>query len=60
MDVVSRHGGPRPGSGPKPRHGEPMVQKTVRLPQPWIAQLVAEYGSLQKAIEALAQAHLAE
>jgi hypothetical protein len=37
-----------------------MVQKTVRLPQPWIAQLVAEYGSLQKAIEALAQAHLAE
>ena len=32
------HGGARPGSGPKPRHGEPMVQTTVRLPPAWIAR----------------------
>jgi hypothetical protein len=53
------HGGPRPGAGPKPRHGQPMVQKTIRLPQAWIDQLIAEYGSFQAALETLVQDHVA-
>ena len=53
-----RHGGPRPGAGRKPRHGEPMVQKTVRLPQEWIDSLLDEFGTFQAAIETLVKNHL--
>lgn len=48
-----RHGGKRPGAGRPPRYGEPMTQKTVRLPQGWIDRLVNEFGSFQEAIETL-------
>jgi len=51
------HGGKRPNAGRKPRHGEPMVQKTVRLPQEWIDSL-DEFGTFQAAIETLVKNHL--
>jgi hypothetical protein len=58
MNETTTHGGKRAGAGSKPRHGERMVQKTIRLPRGWIAQLVADFGSLQKAVETLASDHL--
>jgi len=44
--------------GRPPRHGERMIQKTVRLPAAWILRLIAEFGSFQNAIETLAKRHL--
>ncbi len=55
---MTGHGGKRKGAGRKPKHGTRMVQKTIRLPREWIAKLVAEYGSLQQAIETLSSKHL--
>lgn len=52
------HGGQRPGAGRKPRHAQPMVQKTVRLPQEWIDRIVTEFGSVQNGIEELVWGHL--
>lgn len=49
----TQHGGKRPNAGRKPKHGERMVQKTVRLPRPVIEKLEREFGSFQKAIEML-------
>lgn len=51
-------GGRRPGSGRKPRYDEPMVQKSVRLPAPWIEAIVTEFGTFQHAIETLVEQHL--
>jgi hypothetical protein len=48
-----RHGGPRPGAGRKSKYGEPMTQKTVRLPQEWIDKLTTDFDSFQEAIETL-------
>lgn len=52
-DLPPTHGGARPGSGRKPKHGTRMVQKTIRLPRETLEQLEQEFGTLQKAVEAL-------
>lgn len=52
-----KHGGKRPGAGRPPKHGQPMKQCTVRLPLHWRDDLIAEFGSLQKAIETLVENH---
>lgn len=43
----------KPGGGRKPKHGEPMVQLQARVPPAIRAQLIAEFGSVQKAVDAL-------
>jgi|GEM_PF-3011998 len=53
-----QRGGKRPGAGRKPRYGIPKEQKTVRLPPEWVAQLIAEFGSFQDAVETLVKLHL--
>lgn len=53
----NQHGGKRSGAGRPPKHGTPMKQCTIRLPEHWRDELIAEFGSLQKAIEALVQNH---
>lgn len=55
-----QHGGVRPGAGRKPRHGTRMPQKTVRLPQEWIDELIEKYGSFQEAIEELVVADIVD
>lgn len=58
MKPSNNRGGKRQGAGRKPKHGERMAQKTIRLPRPWVDRLVAEFGSLQAAIETLSSKHL--
>ena len=53
-----QHGGKRPKAGRKPRFGVRMTQKTVRLPRPAIDRMIADYGSFQQAVEALASRYL--
>jgi hypothetical protein len=53
-----QRGGKRPNAGRKPRNGVLMQQKTIRLPEAWANQLIAEYGTLQNAIETLVKSHL--
>lgn len=53
LETNPTHGGSRPGSGRKPKHGTRMVQKTIRLPRETLEQLEQEFGTLQKAVEAL-------
>ncbi len=53
-----KRGGKRVGAGRKPKHEKPMKQKTIRLPSEWIASLVAEFGTLQNAVENLTSKHL--
>ncbi len=55
---MSPRGGKREGAGRKPRHGERMQQKTIRLPPAWIRQLLAEFDTFQEAIETLVKTHL--
>jgi hypothetical protein len=54
----SNWGGSRKGAGRRPRYGEPMIPKSVRLPQGWIDQLVEEFDSFQRAIETLVKNHI--
>jgi hypothetical protein len=58
--VKGRSGGARPGAGRPPKWGEPMTEATVRLPPSWIAELQAEYPSLQEAVQQVIRAHLAD
>lgn len=51
-------GGQRPGAGRKPRHGERMIQKTVRLPPQWIDQLLDDFPSFQEAVEILVRRYI--
>lgn len=37
--VKYSHGGPRPGAGRRPRFGQPMIRKTIRLTEKEIAHL---------------------
>ena len=58
MQDNKKHGGKRQRAGRKPRFGVRMTQKTIRLPRPAIDRMIADYGSFQKAIEALASEYL--
>ena len=50
-------GGLRPGSGRPPRHGSAMVQKSLRLPAAWIADLIEGFGTFQLGVETLVLRH---
>jgi hypothetical protein len=58
--VKGKSGGARPGAGAPTKWGEPMVEKSIRLPPSWIAALQAEYPSLQEAVQQVVKAHLAD
>ena len=55
--MSKQHGGKRSGAGRPPKHEQPMKQYTIRLPEHWREELIAEFGSLQKAVETLVQNH---
>lgn len=55
--MKNKHGGRRSGAGRPPKHKTPMKQCTIRLPEHWREALIAEFGSLQKAVETLVQNH---
>jgi hypothetical protein len=55
--VKGRSGGARPGAGRPLKYGEPMVEKSIRLPPSWIAALLDEFPSLQAAVQELVRAH---
>jgi hypothetical protein len=55
-----QHGGKRENAGRKPKHGERMEQKTIRLPREWVEKLAADFGTLQAAVEFLASQHLSK
>ncbi len=50
---TKQHGGKRPGAGPKSKYTAPMVRLNARIPPSVKAQLIAEFGSVQKAVNAL-------
>jgi hypothetical protein len=58
--VKGKSGGARPGAGRPPKWGEPMVERSIRLPPSWIAALLAEFPSLQDAVQQVVKAHLAD
>ncbi len=51
-------GGKRAGAGRKASYSTPKQIRTIRLPQEWIDQLVAEFGTVQIAVETLVKNHL--
>jgi hypothetical protein len=56
--VKGRSGGARPGAGAPTKWGEPMVERSIRLPPSWITVLLAEFPSLQEAVQQVVKAHL--
>ena len=56
-ETKPKRGGPRPGAGRPPKYSTPMLHASIRLPAEWQADLRAEFGSLQKAVEALVLEH---
>lgn len=60
MRYIAEHsrGGAGRGQGRHPKYAAgPMLHASIRLPAEWQADLRAEFGSLQKAVEALVLAH---
>lgn len=54
----SKRGGAREGAGRKPKYPSgAMKQYTVRMPEQWKEDLIAEFGNFQAGVETLVKAH---